>query len=92
MTVLDELRKGIERLRPREPLRAETLSRWLDDVTECWGMMAATRPVPVTDGFLAATAKVHGLVLVTRNTRGVAGLGAEVLDPFAAVEARGSGV
>ena len=105
--VLGELRKAIERLRPREPLRAETLSRWLDDVAaafaarilpvgreiaECWGMMAAIRPVPVTDGLLAATAKVHGLVLVTRNTRDVAGLGAEVLDPFVATLPRGNGV
>ena len=105
--VLGELRKGIERLRPREPVRAEALHRWLDDVAaafaarilpvgreiaECWGMMAAIRPVPVTDGLLAATAKVHGLVLVTRNTRDVAGLGAEVLDPFVATLPRGNGV
>jgi predicted nucleic acid-binding protein len=98
--VLGELRKGIEQLRPRGPLRAEMLNRWLDDVAvafaarilpvsreiaDCWGMMAAVRPAPVTNGLLAATARVHGLVLVTRNTRAVAGLGAEVFDPLAAV-------
>lgn len=104
---MGELRKGIEQLRPREPVRAETLQRWLDEVAtafasrilpvgreiaECWGAMAAIRPVPVTDGPLAATAKVHGLVLATRNMRDVAGLGAEVLDPFVAAEMRGNGV
>jgi predicted nucleic acid-binding protein len=96
--VLGEVRKGVERLRPREPARAQALQRWLEDVAaafairilpigrevaECWGVMATIRTFPVIDGLLAATAKVHGLVLVTRNARDVAGLGAEVLDPFA---------
>ena len=95
--VLAELRKGIEQLRPREPARASVLERWLADVAggfaarilpidrevaDCWGRMAAIRPVPVIDGLLAATAKVHGLVLVTRNGRDVEGLGAETLNPF----------
>lgn len=95
--VLAELRKGIEQLRRREPGRAATLERWLADVdvgfagrilpvdrevADSWGRMAAMRPVPVIDGLLAATAKVHRLVLVTRNSRHVEGLGAEVLNPF----------
>ena len=95
--VLAELRKGIEQLRRREAGRASTLERWLADVdigfagrilpidreiADCWGRMAATRPVPVIDGLLAATAKVHGLVLVTRNSRHVEGLGAADLNPF----------
>lgn len=103
--VLGELRKGVEQLRSREPARAEVLQRWLEEVgaafaarilpvgreiAECWGTMSAIRPVPVIDGLLAATAKVHGLVLVTRNTRDVAGLGAEVLDPFAAALSSGN--
>ena len=47
-----------------------------------WGCLNAIRPVPVIDGLLAATAKVHGLTLVTRNEADVAGLGAAVLNPF----------
>ena len=43
----------------------------------------ARRSLPVVDGLMAATALVHGLTLVTRNVRDVAGTGAIVLDPFA---------
>jgi hypothetical protein len=51
-------------------------------VAEEWGRIAAIRSVPVIDALLAATAKAHGLVLVTRNTADVDGLGAPVLNPF----------
>ncbi|MBX6744890.1 MAG: type II toxin-antitoxin system VapC family toxin, partial [Acetobacteraceae bacterium] len=37
---------------------------------------------PVVDALLAATALVHDLVLVTRNTADVEGLGVQVLNPF----------
>ena len=47
-----------------------------------WGRMAAVRTVSVIDSMLAATAKVNGLTLVTRNEKDVAGLGADVLNPF----------
>jgi len=46
--------------------------------------MSALRPIPIIDGLLAATAMVHGLTLVTRNDRDIAGLGATVLNPFQA--------
>lgn len=95
--VLGEIRKGLERLRTRDPQQATVLETWIDAVTEAfgeralpietaiadeWGRMNAVRPVPVIDGLLAATAKVHGLTLVTRNEADVAGLGATVLNPF----------
>jgi len=95
--VAGEIRKGIELARRRDPTRAGALERWLREVdaafaerilpvdraiTDEWGRMSALRPVPVVDGLLAATAKVHGMVLVTRNDADVAGLGAEVLNPF----------
>jgi hypothetical protein len=40
-------------------------------------------PVPVIDGLLAATAKVHGLSLVTRNTKHVSRTGVTCVNPFA---------
>ena len=94
---LGEIRKGVEAVRPRDPARAAALELWLGDVAgafgprllgidasvaDAWGRMAAKRTVPVVDGLLAATAAVHGLVLVTRNTADVEGLGAAVLNPF----------
>lgn len=53
-------------------------------VAEEWGRIGAHDPVPVEDGLMAATAKVHGLVLVTRNVRHVARTGVRVLDPWTA--------
>jgi predicted nucleic acid-binding protein len=40
--------------------------------------------LPLIDGLLAATAKVHGLTLVTRNVADVAKADVSLLDPFAA--------
>ncbi|ABD88480.1 type II toxin-antitoxin system VapC family toxin [Rhodopseudomonas palustris] len=95
--VLGEIRKGVELARPRDPGKAEALERWLREVetafngrvlgidnavSDQWGRMSAIRPLPVVDGLLAATALTHGLTLVTRNDRDVAGLGAIVFNPF----------
>jgi len=41
-------------------------------------------PLPFIDSRLAATAKVHDLTLVTRNTADVVRTGVSLLDPFAA--------
>jgi len=53
-------------------------------VAEEWGRLRATasRTVPVIDALLAATAKVHGLTLVTQNDRDFRGLGVPVLNPL----------
>jgi predicted nucleic acid-binding protein len=46
--------------------------------------MSAIRSVPSLDDLLAATAKVNQMTLVTRNVADVAGLGADVINPFEA--------
>lgn len=96
--VLGEIRKGLERLRSRDPIQADRLEEWLAAVAlafgeralpvdaavaDAWGHLNGIRPLPVIDGLLAATAKVHGLTLVTRNAGDVMGVGASVLNPFA---------
>jgi predicted nucleic acid-binding protein len=96
--VLGEIRQGIERIRRRDPAQAEALERWLEglvagyrdrilpvtaDVAQEWGRLAASpQPPPAVDGLLAATARVHRLVLVTRNVGDVAGTGVPVVNPF----------
>ncbi|GAB1818112.1 hypothetical protein HerbRD11066_12760 [Herbidospora sp. RD11066] len=51
-------------------------------VAEEWGRLNAVRPLPFADGLVAATARVHGWTLVTRNVRDFAGTGVSVVDPF----------
>jgi len=95
--VLAEIRKGLELVRRTGSGFASELESWLDAVSQAfgdrvlpvdqavaeqWGRLNAIRTVPVIDGMLAATAKVHGLTLVTRNVSNVAGLGVEVLNPY----------
>ncbi len=48
-----------------------------------WGELMALRPLPILDGFLAATAQVHSLTLATRNEVDFAGLAVPVENPFA---------
>jgi predicted nucleic acid-binding protein len=45
------------------------------------GELAGT-PVPSIDALIAATAIVHGLAVVTRNTSDIARAGAPVIDPW----------
>ena len=92
-----EIRRGIELIHRRDRARALILNRWFDAlvagydtrtltvdrrVAEEWGQLNAITTVPAIDGLLAATAKVHGLTLVTRNTKDVARTGVEYLNPF----------
>jgi len=95
--VTGEIRKGIELIRDRDLQQAEALESWLQKVlqsfsgrilpidarvADTWGKMNAIRTIPVIDGLLVATAKVHDMTLVTRNSDDIKGLSASVLNPF----------
>ena len=52
-----------------------------------WGEILATaekagRPLPAIDSLIAATALVHDLSVVTRNTQDMEGSGVEVINPW----------
>ena len=94
---IGEIRRGAESVRRRDPDSAATLDSWLARLSEAhrdrivpvdrpiaeeWGRMNVPDPLPVVDGLLAATARILGLTLVTRNTADVEGTGVELLDPF----------
>jgi predicted nucleic acid-binding protein len=81
----------------RDRERADALAGWLGglvtqfsdrilpvtaDVAAEWGRQRAPRKVPSIDGLIAATARIHELTLVTRNVADMAGLGAQVHNPF----------
>ena len=96
--VIGEIRRGIDRLCPRDAKQADVLERWLVGLTaayrerllpvtvqvaEEWGRMSATNePPPVIDGLMAATASVHRLTLVTRNVADVGRTGVTLVNPF----------
>jgi predicted nucleic acid-binding protein len=98
VVVLAEIRRGVELKRRSDPKQAESLDRWYaqmrmrlgdrvlpidEPIADAWAGLGLPYPPPLIDGLLAATAKVHGLTLVTRNVADVARTGVSVLDPFA---------
>lgn len=98
VVVLAEIRRGIELKRRSDSNQAEALDRWFaqmrtrlgdrvlpiaEPVAEMWAALNVPDPLPFIDGLLAATAKVHGLTLVTCNVDDVARTGVSIVDPFA---------
>jgi predicted nucleic acid-binding protein len=95
--VLGEIRQGIERIRLRDPAQARALEKWLvriaaefadrllpvdERVADQWGRLGLRQPVPMLDAFLAATALVHGLAVVSRVEEGFRHTGVPVINPF----------
>jgi toxin FitB len=96
---LGEIEQGIARIRGRgDQDQTAALERWLSDVqagfedrilpvslpvATAWGRQPQTQPVPVIDALIAATARVHGLTMVTRNAKDFEPAGIPVLNPFA---------
>jgi predicted nucleic acid-binding protein len=94
---IGEIRKGIENIRRRDVRAASALEAWLLgitiehghrilpielDVVEEWGRLNAPDPLPVIDSLIAATAKVRGLTLVTRNIPDMARTGVDCFNPW----------
>jgi toxin FitB len=94
---IGEIRRGVERLRRRDPPQAARLERWLTglnlsyrdrivavdaSIAEEWGRINVPDPLPVVDGLLAASAIAHDWTLVTRNVRDVQRCGVRLLNPF----------
>jgi predicted nucleic acid-binding protein len=53
-------------------------------IAEAWAILSVSDPLPLIDNLLAATAKVHGLTLITRYVGDIARTGVPAVDPFAA--------
>jgi predicted nucleic acid-binding protein len=95
--VLAEIRRGIELRRRSDPEQAKSLDRWFsqmrtrlgervlpidEPIAEAWALLGIPNPLPLIDGLLAATAKVHGLTFVTRNVADISVAGVSFLDHF----------
>lgn len=94
---IGEIRLGIERLRRIDTGLADLLEQWVRGLhagygdhiidvdaaaAEEWGRLSVPDPLPVIDGLLAASAKIRGWTLVTRNTAHVVRSGVALLNPF----------
>ena len=88
VVTLAELRCGIDRL--ADGRRRRRLEEWLPigaAVAHVWGELeakseAAGRPIGVMDAFIAATAAVHDLAVVTRDAAAFRHWVKAVVDPW----------
>ena len=93
---IGELQAGVELTRMNDPAKAGGIETWVDQVAStfnvlpmdgaifrCWARIMHRRSDDlIEDAMIAATAEVHHLTVVTRNTRDFIALGAPVFDPF----------
>jgi predicted nucleic acid-binding protein len=95
---IGELRQGVENIRHRgDSAQAARLERWLDrltvdyadailpfdqDMAQIWGRLRAPRPENPLDKQIAATALIHDLTVVTRNTDHYEPTGVKIVNPF----------
>jgi toxin FitB len=98
VVTVGEIRRGVARLHLcNDHRKAAAIESWLTStktlfadrlvpitaaIAEEWGSCGAAYPVPTADGLIAATARVHGWTVVTRNVKDFEPTGARLLNPF----------
>lgn len=94
--VVGEIQTGIELTRKQDPARAAELEDWLEQVMSYYAvvpmdgptfrewarLMSGTSDDLSGDAMIAATARVHGMEIVTRNVKDFAQFGVKVFNPF----------
>ena len=99
VVTIGERRRGIELIRHRgDAPQAQQLEAWLqtvlteyadcilpidEEIAQLWGRLRAPHPEHALDKQIAATALIHDLAVVTRNTAHYAPTGVRLLNPSA---------
>ncbi len=95
---LGELQGGVERTRRQDTVKADEIESWLDQVSQSyqvlamdaqcfreWGRLMHEKPDQLLeDGMIAATARIHGLIVATRNERDFRQFDVRIVNPFKA--------
>jgi toxin FitB len=93
---IGEVQAGIETVREKDSHRALELENWLNQVANSysvlsmdancfreWGRLMHRKPDQLLeDAMIAATARIHGLTVVTRNERDFLHLQVRIFNPF----------
>lgn len=93
---LGEIQAGIEITRDQDPVKAEEIERWLDQLSDsfnllpmdgaafrCWAQLMHRRSDTLyEDAMIAAIARVHGLTVVTRHGVDFLEFGVALFNPF----------
>jgi predicted nucleic acid-binding protein len=93
---LGELQAGIERVRPQDARKAHEIESWVDQLADSiqvlpmdalcfreWArLMNGKSDTLLEDAMIAATARIHGLTVATRNEGDFDALGVSLLNPF----------
>ncbi|MYE00358.1 MAG: type II toxin-antitoxin system VapC family toxin [Alphaproteobacteria bacterium] len=96
VVTVGEIQAGIEITREQDAAKAEELSAWLGrviasynvlpmdiDAFREWAVLKHRKSdTLIEDVMIAATARVHGLTVATRNVRDFRNLDVEILNPF----------
>ena len=93
---IGEIQAGIEVTKDQDKKKAAELTAWLDQVAEAYNVIAMDGQAfrewarlmhhrsntLYEDAMIAATARVHGLTVVTRNVADFKGFKIQLLNPF----------
>ena len=93
---LGEIQAGIEITREQDVPKASEIEAWADQVAAAWNvlpmdaktfrawakLMHRRSHALIEDAMIAATARVHGLQVVTRNVKDFKAFGVPVFNPY----------
>lgn len=94
--VAGEIQQGVERTKGSNLAKANEIEAWLEDILKQFVFLPADETIfrmqvrlretrksmQYEDALIAATAKVFGLVIATRNLKDFEGLGIPLVNPF----------